>query len=71
MGHFDTARPENHQMRSGLSPSAFGVFCGSSSVLGLVGTLGTAISRSAAVAPPQLRWRSHFTERGLSDEVNI
>ena len=68
MGYFDTASPENHQMRSGFFPSAFG-FCGSSFRIGFSGYIwyGT-ISRSAA-APPQLRWRSHLTERGLSNEA--
>ena len=68
MGHFDTAKPENHQMRSGLSPSAFG-FCGSSFRIGFSGYIWYGTTSRSAAAPPQLRWRSHLTERGLSDEA--
>ena len=69
MGDFNTARAENHQMRSGLSPSALG-FCGFSFRIGFSGYIWYGSTSRSAAAPPQLRWRSHLTERGLSDKAS-
>ena len=68
MGHFDTASPENHQIKLGLSPSTFG-FYKSSFRIGFSGYIWYGTTSRSVTAPPQLRWRSHLTERGLSDEA--